>query len=1161
MIRHKPDVRKSPHWSVFRGILAFCLVLSSIVASALGRTSPILSEGDHVWFATEYGLYRYSKSQDEWSIFSAGSGLAGNDIRDIGTDEGIIWIATDGGVSNSDVRFSDWRSYAIEDGLPSNDVRCVAFSEDYVWIGTGDGAARFDKLLEEWESYTQADGLAGDEVNDIAVDGDTVWFATSSGVSEFEIEFDKWTTYISEVELPSTNVTWALIAGEYTWFVTDKGLARYDKRLRSWKSYGVADGIVSYSINDVIPDGDKIWIATEDGVSSYDPLADSWTLGLDYHAMLPSKNVVDLALDGEIVWFCTDNGVSSYNSETGVWRHYTTADGLLDNHCQGIIVSGQVLVTTEKGVNLYDKSTQEWDTYQFSRETAVAGPSERGFRLDDQGIGFDLSREAQVRLSGSSSMEYAGEIDLNPDRHSEYERDRESDLSLRGTIPGGRSVVGFYDDTDEDDIEYGLTYRGADADLFQEATAGEFEARMRNSDLIDDMNLAGAGARLRKGVGKARLNVEPRYGQQSGFFETDFFVYRTGRTVYELSHQNVIPGTDEVEAGKERLQSGVDYLIVYPSGWLVFHREELVEEGENIEIRYQYEPSNDQREEHDVAILTTGLDMGSDYYAGMDMLHRDDLDVISLNGEGKNMKLGPVSMKMRPEMAYSRWQNDADTMNGIASKGEFIANAPRTQFKADYERYDEDFWTIGRRGTRFGELDRHLRLFSQVDIAQWMPLTMRWERERSSDDDMVNTLEDDFRMNVVVSKKPYPTIALTGERNVANSPEHDESENAARADFQYELPKSLLSLARFRKADVNAYYREARGESTGVQDRIQTGYAKFNLYPLERFVVSTSYWLNRAQDRGTDLEPYNLREDLQRLLIRSDFAAIKGVLTTFDLDDTSFQSRSEDGNLEKDEDRFLAASLNLIPGVWTQRLKMLTFTGRYSLIQQTVQINSSDPESEEDERADSNARSLRLQTNLMPHKTLLWTGIYERIKNWIEGVPPLGNIRKYRSEAEFKPGSKNRIVLEYRQENEDEDNTLQKRLYSPSLWWEIRWSPKWTTRFRSIYERSRTRENGEISEKASTLTPSLSFRYTAKELPHGGRLYLSQGFSVSVHRAERNARESTSETYSTSLVVEWKLTRNLSLRLRGSVSYEDDRTQDGEDRSSANIYTRALARF
>ena len=182
---------------------------------------------------------------------------------------------------------------------------------------------------------------------------------------------------------------------------------------------------------------------------------------------------------------------------------------------------------------------------------------------------------------------------------------------------------------------------------------------------------------------------------------------------------------------------------------------------------------------------------------------------------------------------------------------------------------------------------------------------------------------------------------------------------------------------------------------------------------------------------------------------------------------------------------------------------------------------------------------------------MLWTGTYERVKSWLEGTPPVKNRRKYRGEAEFKPGSKHRIVLEYSQEHEDEDTSLQTRLYSPALWWETRWSRSWT----------KVRETGELSDTGSTLTPSLSFRYTARELPYGGRFYISPAFSVSVYRAEISMSDRSSETYSTSLTGEWKITGNLSLRLRGSLSYEDNHTQGKDDDKLANIYVRMLAKF
>ncbi len=1144
------------------GIYFFSLLLFSIAASVFARSLPILPSGDHVWFATGHGLHRYNTAQDEWSVFSLESGLAGNDVRDIGIDEGIIWVATDGGISNSDVRFSDWRSYTTSDGLPGDDVRCVAFSEDYVWIGTSAGVARFDKLLEEWESFTEADGLAGDQVNDIVIDTDTAWFATSNGVSELDIEFDKWTSYTSESGLPSMDVTQAIMVGEYVWFVTDKGLARYDKQLRSWKSYTIADGIVSYLINDVVTDSEDIWLATEEGVSTYDAISDSWSVGIVYNALLPSKNVITLDMDGNIIWFCTDNGVSSYDRETGAWRHYTDADGMLDNSCQAIGITRQVFVVTEKGINFYDKGTAEWETYKFPEVVTGAvlrERSERGLRLDESGVGFDLSKEAQVRLSGSSSLEFWGFMKKN-------EWDTKNDISLRGTIPGGRSIVGFYDDTDEDDREYGVTYRGNDTDLLHEVTGGEFEARMRNSEFIEDMNLIGGGARLRKKFDGVRLNVEPRYGKQRGYFETDFLIYKTGTTMYELSHHNIIPETDEVIARKEKLQRG-DYLVDYTNGWIVFHQEELIEEGSEVEVRYQYELSDDEDAQDDapierrLAMLTTGADIGDNYYAGLDMLHGDDVDVISLNGEGKKIGVGPVSMKLRPEIAYSRRQEDDLTTDGMASRAELIANAPRTQFKAEYEEYWEDFWTPGRRETRFGELDRHVGIFSRFDMTQWMPLTVRWQQDRSSDDDMVTTSEEDVRMNIVVSRKPYPTVALTGERDTARSSKEDSTRNAARADFQYELPESLLSLVKLRRMEVNSYYKEAYGSSMDERDRTQTGYVKLNLSPMEQFVLSASYKMNRAREKDADSADYRLRNELQRLLFRSTFASVDGIMSTLHLDDLSFRSRSADGDLVEDRDRYFAASLNLLPGAWVRSLEMLTLSGRYSLIQQTVPMASLDPESEEEQRTDSNARSLRLQANLRPHSTMLWTGTYDRVKSWIESVTPIRNTRKYRGEAEFKPGSKHRIVLEYSQEHEDEGASIQTRLYSPALWWETRWSQSWTTRLRSVLERRNIREEGAVSETGSTVTPSLSFRYTARELPYGGRLYISQGFSVSVYRAEIAMSDRSSETYSTSLTGEWKITRNFSFRTRAGLSYEDNHTQGKADDWSADVYVRALAKF
>jgi hypothetical protein len=1142
ILKRNLEMRK---WGILVFILFFSLKLSAYSFTMIPTT---LSVNDKVWFATSSGLYRYDKVQDEWVIFSTGNGLAGNNIRDIGVDEGVIWVATDGGVSNSDLRFSDWRSYAVTDGLPDNNVRCLAFSEDYIWVGTDQGVGRFDKLLEEWKVYTESDGLAGQQVNDIASDTDTVWFATSNGISKLDVDFNKWTSY-SEPDLPSINVIRIIIMGDYIWFVADKGLVRYDKKLRSWRTYGLADGIISFQVNNVVTTGDSIWLATSDGISIYDSTSDSWSPGIVYHSMLPSKNIKDLAFDGDFIWFCTDKGVSTFDKGTGSWRYYNTSDGLLDELCQCVIISDKVFVMTEKGINLYDKSTQDWEVYEFSK-VAADKTGDKGFRLNKGGVSYDFSKDGNVRLSGFSSLEFLNNSQFNDKVENDYNWDLTNDLSFRGAIPVKRSIVGFYNDLIENNPEYGMTYRGNESDILQEATAGEFEAELRNSEFIEDINLLGAGARFKKGINTAKLSMEPRYGQQRGYFETDFFTYKTGTDIYTLSHINIIPETDEVVVKNEKLKRGFDYLIVYTSGWLVFYREELVEEGEEIEIRYQYEandtldttpdPAYQGESGKNLAILTTGVDINDNYYAGFDVLHGENSDVISFNGDGKNISMGPMSMRLRPEFAYSRQSMDGENTDGIASRGEVLLNVPRTRLKFDYEDYGQDFWTPGRRETRFGELDRHFGIFSQFDIAQWMPLTVLWQKDRSYNIDKEEFFEEDAMVNLVFSKSPYPTLALAGERNEVK----EETKNSLRGDFQYSIPDYILSYIRFRKGEVKGYYKESWG-----QEKIQTGYAKMQLSPMERFVLNSSFKLNRTYKKS------ELQDELRRWLVRWDFSTFDGIISNLYLDDLRAKSITAE-----DKDRYLSASLNVIPGAWTRKLEMITLSGRYSFIQQMVPVSSDSSEEDKEKYADSNSRSLRLQTNLRPHNTILCTGTYDRTKSWVEDIPPIKNSQSFRYEAEFKPVSKSRIVLEYLQEYDDEDAKIQKRSYSPSIWWENRWSQRWTTRLRNIYQYQNTRESGEIKETGSTLTPSLSFRYNTRELPHNGRLYVTQSLSVSVYRGERDERDLASDTYSASLVLDWKITGNFSFRLRGSVSYEDNHSSGGSDKK-ANIYIRVLIKF
>ncbi|MDQ1318571.1 MAG: hypothetical protein QG588_2233, partial [Candidatus Poribacteria bacterium] len=989
------------------------------------------------------------------------------------------------------------------------------------------------------------------------------------GISKFDVNYNKWTNFdtmlSSKSVLPSLggtrsvlpllggtrNVIKALSIGEYIWFVTDSGIVRYDKKLTSWKTYSKADGIVSYLVNDIIVDGDNLWLATQEGISSYDVVSDSWSEGTIYNEMLPSKNVASLAIDGDVIWFSTDKGISSYDKNTGIWRHFTSQNGLLDDFGQGVVISGFVFAVTEKGVNIYDKKTQDWDNYKFPVESAKKSGKEKGFRIDEKGIGFDTSKETQFRLSGISSLEFDDSSKLKPERQDDYQWDTKNDLTLRGTFPNNRSLTGFYSDIIEDNVEYGLTYRGNDKDILFVANGGKFDAKMRNSDLIKDVNLLGADAHLRQSFDHTRLNLQPRYGERIGYYESDFFQYKTGTSIYQLKHTDIVPETETIIADMEVLQRGIDYIVIYPNGWLMFPQEELLEDGENIEVQYQYKPKK-EIEKTRVALLTTGVEMGNNHYAGLDVLHEDNLDVVSINADSKDVGLGALSMKIKPEIAYSRNDNDSNYGDGIGSKAEIVATIPRTQLKLDYEGYSDDFRTQDGRETKFGKLEQHLGAYSRFDFAQWLPLTLRFQQERSNDNSSDIT-DQDAKANIVLSKQNYPTISLTGKKKSNKSDSKEQQQTSVRTDFQYNLPASLLSYVKVRKLEINSYYRESNQKSEVDNDKSKdrTGYLKLNFSPIERFDLSASYKTNKSLDKESNNEFYQLQDKLQRILIRSNFASLKVVILDFHFDDLQSRNKSADSDL-KSASTYLTTGMNLVPGIWASKLRMITLSTRYSSLEQTVP--------KDNETADSNSRALRLQLNLTPYNWVVYTGTYDGVKSWISHpqFDPAKYNHKYRNEVEIKANSISRILLEYDQENENEGVT-KKRSYSPSLFYETKFTDNWILKLRNMYYAYTINENDKTTEKGTTVTPSLSFRYMNNELSHNGRIYVTNMFSLSVDRSERNMKEYASETYTVSSSLEWRFTRNLSSRIRVSISYKDNHTES--DEALADIYIRLTARF
>ena len=115
----------------------------------------IVSSDSAVYFADEFGLLIYEKSNGKWERFTAESQLVGLqtldlDVVSVDDSTTVVWFGTMNGavVTTLETGFVD--RFSVTDGLPASQVNAVHISGDDVWFGTDEGLCRF-----KWKRYLQ----------------------------------------------------------------------------------------------------------------------------------------------------------------------------------------------------------------------------------------------------------------------------------------------------------------------------------------------------------------------------------------------------------------------------------------------------------------------------------------------------------------------------------------------------------------------------------------------------------------------------------------------------------------------------------------------------------------------------------------------------------------------------------------------------------------------------------------------------------------------------------------------------------------------------------------------------------------------------------------------------------------------------------------------
>jgi ligand-binding sensor domain-containing protein len=154
------DIAVDEHfvWFVTHDGLWKCLKSSPNVKTQILSNDWIISvaiDGDYVWVGNDHGyIKRYSKSLDKWETITTGleSDVQGmyNFVNSIIVEDNTIWFGTDRGLIRYSKSTGDIKIFDTKAGLVSNDIQSMALDDNILWIGTYHGISRFDTQLERF---------------------------------------------------------------------------------------------------------------------------------------------------------------------------------------------------------------------------------------------------------------------------------------------------------------------------------------------------------------------------------------------------------------------------------------------------------------------------------------------------------------------------------------------------------------------------------------------------------------------------------------------------------------------------------------------------------------------------------------------------------------------------------------------------------------------------------------------------------------------------------------------------------------------------------------------------------------------------------------------------------------------------------------------------
>lgn len=264
------------------------------ISSEAGEISPPegekIDEATEVWIGTlNQGIIRYNPAAGSWVTYNTLNGLPHNQIFDIEFGSDDVWVATFSGVARYSRSNDEWTVYnrsTLE--LPADDIVALAVTPKTVWVGTSEfGIAIFDRVYDTWRSSNLRDivpEVVGNSIVSFDVGSDSIYFTWYSakekkngyGKSDWIGIEGRGLTVLDADSVPIEDIYIAVGQADATvtspplWIATNDGL--YYKSQSGWDpiEYPLDQIGDEATANCIELSNETAWIGTSNGLAKID---------------------------------------------------------------------------------------------------------------------------------------------------------------------------------------------------------------------------------------------------------------------------------------------------------------------------------------------------------------------------------------------------------------------------------------------------------------------------------------------------------------------------------------------------------------------------------------------------------------------------------------------------------------------------------------------------------------------------------------------------------------------------------------------------------------------------------------------------------------------------------------------------------------------------